>query len=1346
MPQFFNNLLNASFHGSVVILAVIVLRMLLKKTPKKFFCMLWLLAGIRLLMPFEIRSELSLQPNPEPIVQQMVCYEPVEIIPGVGEEINVPMEKPENALPVFTPASTVLDSSVVTDAGAIPQTDTKMDWMTLVPCIWMSVTGLFLVYTLYSYIRLRLLVREAIKIEGGWESDRIETAFILGFVRPRIYIPMGLSPMVRRHILAHERTHLEKGDHWFKMIGFIALALHWFNPLVWVAYILLCKDIEMACDERVVQFMELPERKEYSAALLNCSTNRAHFAACPVAFGEVSVKYRIKSVLSYRKPGFWISLAGVIAIAFVAVCLVTSPSREETGTAMAAGESVVVDDVDELLAAIAPDTEIILESGVYNLSEAKNYGKNTASIYYEWVSNYDGFELVVHDVDNLTIRGSGRLSTTIETDPRWVNVLRIQNSTDLILEDFTAGHTRDRGECSGGVLYLEGCQEVEMEDLGLYGCGVVGLTARLCTDVTLKSSELYECSSSAVSLHTSSNVSISNCRSYSIGLEEFGGYAFLEMADSRNVIVDNCEFSDSTLSNLLVSANSQATLRENLFTGNRIRGSALAINGNNVILDDNKFESNSIRSWYSGYGSIAFDAQGNPITEANLKNQYPTDPLVPTQPQLQIHVSTVDELIAALGPNKEIILDGQLYDFSTATGYGTSSGDYYYWEDVHDGPGLVIRNVDNMTIRSSDGNVKNHTLSAVPRYADVLAFSACSNVTLSGFTAGHTIEPGSCAGGVIEFRDCDNMEVDNCGLYGCGILGVYSEFSQNIRVINCDIYECSLGGIQMRNTDSITIEGNTFRDLGGEDTSFISCTNVNLDGQLLNPQSDTQKQPVSVNEDAVIADEEDVSNMSHVFTTFADAIFRGDESTMRLHLASGYDFPVEIPEEVIGAQLMAKKIMPTNYASEMESKGYCTVHMNYRLPDPDVVTVSVITLEMCRENGIWKVQYYTLGDTEIGLLDKDLWNFAYAYLEQDPEGMELHLSEDYAGAVEVYFGSADQAHLDSDYSVGDTLSNAQLAGLNAYSAAIPFQEDGKDTYTYLNVALRRRENPKTFEENGIIRYEPEWEVLDYVIENQHSNASNIMYLPGNIQIETIERENYTGTVMLIEDPSRVFLGTSTQEAFSTDIPGKRIHEMFEVYPDTIAAVNAGAFFDDGTASEAVGSYPLGMTVANGQIVWSQAQGISPGYSGFVGFNFDNKLVVVDHNPTSEEIEALNIRDGVAVGPALIINREILAAAHDNSGYNPRTAIGQKSDGTVILICINGRVFNSLGATYEDVTNEMMTYGADNACLLQGGSATGMMYRPNDTQEPQLLTSVFSMNGEQELNPRRLPTYWMIAGE
>ena len=278
MERFLQNLLTASIHGSILIFAVLLLRLVLLKTPKKYICYLWLLAGIRLLLPIEIRSDLSLQPE-------------------------------------FTLSFAKISS---------------LKWAAVLPWVWAVIAACFAIYSLISYLKLKNQVRDAIRIRGGWESNKIETAFILGFIKPKIYIPMGMDSQSRQNILAHERTHLDKGDHWIKMIGFLALALHWFNPLVWVAYILLCKDIETACDERVIRFMELDERKAYSSALLRCSSRRAHFAASPVAFGEVSVKQRILSILKYKKPSFWLSLLGVLAFFFVAVCFLTSPPAAQT--------------------------------------------------------------------------------------------------------------------------------------------------------------------------------------------------------------------------------------------------------------------------------------------------------------------------------------------------------------------------------------------------------------------------------------------------------------------------------------------------------------------------------------------------------------------------------------------------------------------------------------------------------------------------------------------------------------------------------------------------------------------------------------------------------------------------------------------------------------------------------------------------------------------------------------------------------------------------------------------------------------------------------------------------------
>ncbi len=378
MDTMFQNVLTASFHGSIVILVVIALRAVLKKTPKKFLCFLWLLAGLRLLMPFEIQSAFSLQPEPA-VIQEQSWVQPedpvIDNLPAQSRQEEI--QQPAQNVAEVTPAEPLV--LPLTEAGVSPaQPQPFLDWEALVPYFWLSVALCFGIYTVYCYLHLSYQVREAIKIPGGWECENIETAFILGFIRPRIYIPMGMPGSVRRHILAHERTHLEKGDHWFKMIGFLALAIHWFNPLVWVAYIMLCKDIEMACDERVVQFMDLEERKSYSAALLSCSTNRAHFAACPVAFGEVSVKERIKSVLNYRKPSFWISLAGVAAIFFVALCLLTNPVEEVP----AAGETIPAEttesepltEEEKEAQKLTKEEELLskVESGLENLLTGEN--------------------------------------------------------------------------------------------------------------------------------------------------------------------------------------------------------------------------------------------------------------------------------------------------------------------------------------------------------------------------------------------------------------------------------------------------------------------------------------------------------------------------------------------------------------------------------------------------------------------------------------------------------------------------------------------------------------------------------------------------------------------------------------------------------------------------------------------------------------------------------------------------------------------------------------------------------------------------------------------------------------
>lgn len=346
MKELFLNLLDASFYGSIVILVVVLLRLLLKKAPRNAVCTLWILAGLRLILPFEVQTSSSLLPR-----TQVSGYIQEAVQTVQPEQVDLW----ENLTPIVIPdihnAPAELASRVMVDYTAV--------------AVWLWVTGIagMTAYALLSYRKLRRCVKNAAVLEDGcYESGRISNAFVLGFFRPGIYLPADLPDKYRAHVLAHERAHIARGDHWMKIIAFGVLAIHWFNPLVWVAYHLLCRDIEMACDERVVRDMDVGERKAYSFALLSCSADKQNFGVCPVAFGEVSVGNRILRVLRYRKAGFWISLAAVVAVMAVGVCFLTSP--KEPVDAQDTPSSVVQDRVPSDYPTINQEDQIRAQTAI----------------------------------------------------------------------------------------------------------------------------------------------------------------------------------------------------------------------------------------------------------------------------------------------------------------------------------------------------------------------------------------------------------------------------------------------------------------------------------------------------------------------------------------------------------------------------------------------------------------------------------------------------------------------------------------------------------------------------------------------------------------------------------------------------------------------------------------------------------------------------------------------------------------------------------------------------------------------------------------------------------------------
>lgn len=311
METFFERLLQISLSGSIIVLAVLILRLVLRKAPRRAVCLMWMLAVLRLLVPFEIQSDWSLQPEPpefSPPAAQKEYFDSGPVTPQ-----TVPQEFLEDAVtyPILQP----------------PVPEEKTDWMDMMAWLWLAGAGILALHGAGSYIRLKRRVREAVILEEGvWISPGLDTAFVLGFFRPQVFLPV-LSDGERELVLLHERCHIRRFDHWWKLAAFAAVTVHWFNPLAWVTYVLLCRDMELACGQETVRGLDNAKRKAYSAALLRCAVKRSGIAACPVAFGEISVKERIKMVLNYKKPGFWVTLVALIAAVAVGFFLLTSPKE-----------------------------------------------------------------------------------------------------------------------------------------------------------------------------------------------------------------------------------------------------------------------------------------------------------------------------------------------------------------------------------------------------------------------------------------------------------------------------------------------------------------------------------------------------------------------------------------------------------------------------------------------------------------------------------------------------------------------------------------------------------------------------------------------------------------------------------------------------------------------------------------------------------------------------------------------------------------------------------------------------------------------------------------------------------
>ena len=363
MAAVFLKLLNLSISASWLVLAVLVLRLVSKRSPKWVNVLLWGIVALRLVLPFSIESALSLIPSAETVSPAAVQFDPA---------------------PTITSGVSVIDNAVNPSLSehfsAVPTASVNplYVWTEIAGWVWLIGLGAMLLYALVSYLRLRRRVSVSLPVQDHiYLCDAISSPFILGVVKPRIYLPSGLDEVQRQNVLSHERAHLARRDHWWKPLGFALLAVYWFNPVLWLAYTLLCRDIELACDERVIRTMDESAVKTYSTVLLACSMPRKAVITCPLAFGEVGVKERVRNALRYKKPAFWVVAASVTVCVVVAVCFLTDPPTDTDAAGLVGfhREQVTYADVTDASDARPSNIQLTAEEtdAVYALLDALQY-------------------------------------------------------------------------------------------------------------------------------------------------------------------------------------------------------------------------------------------------------------------------------------------------------------------------------------------------------------------------------------------------------------------------------------------------------------------------------------------------------------------------------------------------------------------------------------------------------------------------------------------------------------------------------------------------------------------------------------------------------------------------------------------------------------------------------------------------------------------------------------------------------------------------------------------------------------------------------------------------------------
>ena len=856
-------LISLTLSGSAMALVLLALRyVFLKRMPSTVYYYAWLLVLLRFVLPLPglfPMAQTAREASRPVIAAVPVHQEPVRPVTPSFPEGFVPVaavtsepgEAAQESRPVPVQTTAPNKSYVNLQSSAL--------WL----CIWAVGTTLSFGMYLASYMLFTARVRRS--LSPATPEDRrvyrmlpgrkprlfrcaaFNTPLMFGVIHPLITLPEQVyDEELLTNILRHELMHYRRRDTIYKWFAVAVLSTQWFNPLSYLIRRELSRACELSCDEMLLRGMDREGKRSYGETLIHMASAGALPAgvvATTFSTEKRNLKERLEQIMNYKRSGARV-LASVLTVALLL------SFGAVAGASPAKSDNVVrVSTVDEFLNAIAPDTVIELAPGTYDLSTAASYRGSSTNPFYIWNEVYDeGAELEICGVQNLVIRGADKDGTVIAAVPRYANVIKFSNCQDVTVEALTAGHTTEPGWCMGGVLRFESCERAAVNACGLYGCGILGVWARECNDLMVKDCDIYECSYGAVDVDRCRSVRVEGCDIHDHGTREGQGAALHLFSASygEGFTVYNNRIHDNRAQGLLrLDYCRGALFLSNDVTGNIFDSPVFNFSEYGATVDGCRFEGN-IHGWYQG-DVYAGDIEGNLLEGAMLGEMMLRDidpdtasPLAsvadPTEVPKggSVTVNTVDDFLAAIGPDRTIILDEAMFDLSTASNYGGIGTAYYYWQETPDGPGLVIHDVDGLYIHAQNSASGATTLAAIPRFADVIYFTDCDNLSLSGFTAGHTKEPGVCSGGVLRFQNCNGVRLEKMRLYGCGILGIQTSRCSSIDILRTEIYECSQGGGMFFQTDGIRFSDCSIYDVPSPALVFRESGDKTWNGEPIN--------------------------------------------------------------------------------------------------------------------------------------------------------------------------------------------------------------------------------------------------------------------------------------------------------------------------------------------------------------------------------------------------------------------------------------------------------------------------------------------------------------------------------